>query len=888
MSALKQTWSRLVAIFRRDDLDSDFDLEAQSHIDLATEDYVKSGMPFAEAQRLARIKFGSIAASKDVQRDARGLSWLDGLLFDLRLSLRGLGRDRAFTLAAVTMLTLAVGLNVTVFTVMDAMLFRGLPLVKQNDRLVYLQERFPSGLCCISYLDFAEWRDQAQTFEGMAFVGERQISLRDGDGRPMDTLAFTVSANTFALLGVPPKLGRDFAPTDGTPGAAPVAILNYRFWERRFGKRADIVGSTVFVNGSPATIIGVMPEGFDFPTKEDLWMPIVPTGDLLQPGLTRGGFMVVGRLRDETSRDEARAELETINRRLEASYPATNRGVVPTLATHSETMSGRDATLIWGSLFVGAWFVLLIACANLANLTLVRTIGRWHEFATRIALGVGQARMIRQIVMESLTLACVAGALGWLITNWTMRSWTAATESRYQVLDYAVDSGTLGYLVAISIGAALLMSLPLIVRVRQLGVSGALKGDARGVTQGFRGKHLAAGLVAGQMALAIVLLSGAGVLVRSFVNIVGADSGVRDPESILVGSLRLPSDKYWNPEMRRGYYERVDARLKAIPGMQHASIASTIPVKTAGRQTFEIEGKPRTPYDEEAVGVLRAGPDYFRVLGDSAISGRDFNDGDREPGLPVAIVNERFAARLWPEGQALGKRLRLRGANDSDQWRTVVGVVPNILQNDPLRQEFKPLVYVPFQQEAPSRFAYFLLRTSVPPNQVAQAVRADVQSVDPDVVLDEFGTLKASFAFDRDFMDAAHSELGKHAKVAPVFAVIALLLSAIGLSAVIAHSVSQRTKEIGIRMAIGAGAGEVGRMILREGMSPVAIGMLLGLAAAVAVNRVLQSQLVGVSPYDLVTLTGAPVLLIVIALVACQIPARRAVQVEPMVALRHE
>ena len=256
--------------------------------------------------------------------------------------------------------------------------------------------------------------------------------------------------------------------------------------------------------------------------------------------------------------------------------------------------------------------------------------------------------------------------------------------------------------------------------------------------------------------------------------------------------------------------------------------------------------------------------------------------------LPVAIVNERFAARLWPEGHALGKRLRLRGANDSDQWRTVVGVVPNILQNDPLRQEFKPLVYVPFQQEAPSRFAYFLLRTSVPPNQVAQAVRADVQSVDPDVVLDEFGTLKASFAFDRDFMDAAHSELGKHAKVAPVFAVIALLLSAIGLSAVIAHSVSQRTKEIGIRMAIGAGAGEVGRMILREGMSPVAIGMLLGLAAAVAVNRVLQSQLVGVSPYDLVTLTGAPVLLIVIALVACQIPARRAVQVEPMVALRHE
>jgi predicted permease len=885
---LRQTWARLLSILHRDDLDKEFDEEAQSHIGLAIEDYVKGGMPLAQAQRLARINFGSVAASKDGQRDARGLAWLEGLLFDLRLSLRGLGRDRAFTLAAITMLTLAIALNVTVFTVMDAMLFRGFPFVRQNDRLVYLQERFPSGLCCISYMDFEEWREQAATFEGLAFVGERQITLRDGDGRPMDTMAFTVSANAFALLGVPPMLGRDFAPADGAPGAAPVAILNYRFWEKRFGKRAEIVGSTVYVNGSPATIIGVMPQGFDFPTKEDLWMPLVPSGELLQRGLTRGGFVAVGRLRDDASLSEARAELETISRRLEAAFPTTNRGVVPTVATHSETMSGRDAALIWGSLFVGAWFVLLIACANLANLTLVRTIGRWHEFATRIALGAGQGRMIRQILMESLTLASAAGVLGWLITNWSMRNWTATTESRYQVLDYAVDAGTRGYLVTICIGAALLMSLPAIVRVVQLGVNGALKGDARGVTQSLRGKHLAAGLVAGQMALAIVLLSGAGVLVRSFVNIVGADSGVRDPESILVGSLRLPSDTYWNVDTRRGYYERVEARLKSIPGVQHESMASTIPVKTAGLQIFEIEGTMGAPNGDEAVAVLRAGPDYFHVLGASAISGRDFNDGDHASGLPVTIVNASFAARFWPGEEAVGKRLRLRGPNSSDQWRTIVGVVPAILQNDPLRQEFKPVVYVPFQQEPASRFAYFLLRTSLPPNQLAPAVRADVHSVDPDVVLEDFGTLQASFAFDRDFMDAAHSELGKHAKVAPVFAVIALLLSAIGLSAVIAHSVSQRTKEIGVRMAIGAGASDVRRMILREGMSPVAVGMMFGLAAAVAVNRILQSQLVGVSPYDLITLIGAPALLSLVALIACQIPARRAMQVEPVVALRHE
>ena len=888
MSAVKAAWLRLLAAFRTRDLDDDFDKEAQSHLELAVDDYVHQGTPLAEARRLARIKFGSIAAAKDVQRDARSLPWLDAMLFDLRLSLRGLRRDRAFTVASIMMLTLAIGLNVTVFTVMNAMLFRGFPLVTRNDRLVYLQERFPSGACCISYMDFEDWRAQARTFEGMAFVGERQISLRDGQGRPMDTLAFTVSPSMFGLLGVPPILGRDFAPADENPGAPPVAILNHRFWETRFGKRADAIGSTVYINGVPATIIGVMPQGFDFPTKENLWMPLLPTEGLLQRGLTAGGFMVVARLRDGVTPQEARVELEAINHRLEADVPTTNLGVIPTLATHSETMSGRDAALTWGSLYVGAWFVLLIACANLANLLLVRTVGKWHEFATRVALGAGHGRMIRQIVVDCLALATVAGALGWWITNWSMHRWTVTTESRYQVLDYTVNSSTLVYLVAISVATAVLMSLPLIFRVIQLGVNGALNGDARGVTQGLRARRLAAALVAGQMALAIVLLSSAGVLVRSFFNIVGADTGVRDPQNIAIGSMQLPSDKYWSVETRRDYYDRVDARLHAIAGMQYSAMASTIPVKFAALQMFEVEGQPPAPEGDGRVGILRTGSDYFHVLGVSAVSGREFNDGDRASGLPVAIVNKSFVNRFWPGEPPLGKRLRQKSPNGSGPWRTVVGVVPDILQSDPLRQQFKPLVYVPFQQEPASRFAYFLVRTSAPPEQVTQAIRAEVEQVDPDVALEGFGTLKASFAFDRDFMDAEHSELGKHAKVAPVFALIALLLSAVGLSAVIAHSVSQRTKEIGVRMAIGAAARDVRRMILREGMSPVVIGTLLGMAAGFGVNHVLQSQLVGVSPYDLVTMAGAPVVLNVVALIACQIPAHQATQVEPVVALRHE
>jgi putative ABC transport system permease protein len=293
------------------------------------------------------------------------------------------------------------------------MLFRGFPLVKQNDRLVYLQERYPSNVCCISYPDFEDWRAQAQTFDGLAYVGARDISFRDRDGRPLDTVAFTVSANTFGLLGVAPVLGRDFTPADEDAGAAPVVILNYRFWESRFGKDANVVGSIVHVSGEPATVIGIMPERFDFPTREDLWMPLTQTPQLWQRGLTPRGFTAVGRLRDGVTPQEARAEIETINRRLEADHPATNRNLIPTVVAHWQMTSGAYARIIWGSVWAGACFVLLVACANLANLVLVRTLGRWREFSTRMALGAGQGRMARQVLLETLSLpappACLAG-----------------------------------------------------------------------------------------------------------------------------------------------------------------------------------------------------------------------------------------------------------------------------------------------------------------------------------------------------------------------------------------------------------------------------------------------------------------------------------------------
>jgi putative ABC transport system permease protein len=808
---------------------------------------------------------------------------MHGLLLDLRLALRGLRRDSVFTVTAVATMAIALALNVTVFTVMDAMLYRGLPLAKHSDRLLYLAMRKPSDLACcpspVRYEDFQAWRSGAHAFEDMAFGRRNEsVSFRDGSRRPIDMRLTRRTANTFGLLGVQTIIGRDFVAADEGPGAPPVAIISYRFWDKRFSKRPDVVGLPVDINGMPATIIGVLPERFELVYEQDLFMPLTQT-----PAMEGE---VIGRLRDGATQDDARTELETITRRLQLADPVTPRGV-PSVLTYSQAHVAADAPIIYRTLWTGAWFVLLIACANIANLALVRTIGRWREFSTRIALGASAMRMARQIIAEYFALSTVAAAIAWRITTWSVRTWAEATASQYLALDYSITSGTLIYLVSIASASALLIALLPISRVMQLRVSGALKGGARGVSPAPRGKQLTTSLVAVQMALAIVLLLGAGVLVRSFEKIVGASTGVRDPERILVGSVRLPSDKYSTSTARTEFFDRLAVQLKTVSSSEAVSIASTVPTRGMNLRRFEIDGRRSTAADGDAAGVMTAGPQYFRVMTGSAIDGRDFTDADDALAALVVLINQSFAAEFWPGERPVGKRLRFIDRGVAGPWRTIIGIAPNIMQNDATRQRFKPLVYVPYKQQ-PSARAFMFVRSSVLPNELAQIVLSEVQRLDADVLTEDFSSLKAKLAFDRDFMDLEHADLAKHAAIAPVFGVIALLVAAIGLVAVIAHSVTQRTKEIGVRMAIGAATRDIARMIVREGMRPVTVGLLVGLGASAGANRLLQSQLVGISPYDPVTMAAGPLVLIVVALIGCQIPARRAMRVEPAVALRHE
>jgi predicted permease len=814
------------------------------------------------------------------------LGWFERLFYDLRYAIRGLARDRGFALTSIAMLALVIGLNVSVFAVVNTMLFRGFPLVKDNSRIVFIQERYtlPNG-CCLLYADLVAWREQVRSFSGMAFVGAKPVSISDSDSGSRDAYPTLVTANTFELLGVRPALGRDFIPADELPGAPQVLILPYQDWVTRYGRRADIIGHQLRINKAPATIIGVMPEGFDFPERGAMWMPLQPTKEMLERKVD--GYFAIGRLSAGATLNSARAELDRVNQTLEIAFPASNRGVRATARRFSEFELGPDAKMIYGSVWAAAGLVLLIACANLANLTLARTVGRTRELSTRIALGAGHWRMARQLFTESMLLAILGGALGWWLGQLALRAWIEATSTRYVVLDYSGGPEIIAYCAGITAAAAVLFGFIPILRVLRAEMNGGLTGDARGATMSRGTRRLSGALVAGQMALAIVLLAGAGVLARSLWNIIGAAVGVRDADRILVGLVQVPRDAYPSAEARNSYWDRLQANLMTIAGVEATTLASTIPVGNPGAVPFELEDGQTGAERKPMVTRLAASPDYFRALGLAMLAGREFIASDGPAAPPVAIVNQSFVDQYWPGQSVLGKRVGFPSRDGKTRWYSVVGVASNIMQDRPLRDKFVPIVYVNFREE-PSAIGALFVRSHAPAVQVAAQVRTLIEGSSPGVTLEDYSTLQATLGFDRDRMDLEHAELGKQAAVAPIFAALALILGSLGLYAVVARSVGRRTKEIGIRMALGAVPRKIMRLILGEALTPVFFGLLIGLAAALAVNRVLQSQLVGVSPYDAPTLSVVLLILLLVAALGCVLPLRRATRVDPAVALRHD
>jgi putative ABC transport system permease protein len=801
---------------------------------------------------------------------------MGSVLSDVRLSFRTLARNPGFASVAVATLAVGIGVNATVFTVTNAVLFKGFPLVEHSDRLVYITPK--ESNCCVSYADFLDYRAQAKSFDGMAIVHGIAKVISDGNGFPERVDVNENSADTFRVVGQRPILGRDFTATDETFGAAPVAILNYSYWERRYAKDPGIVGRTVRLNGIPTTLIGVMPRGFSFPQKLDLWVPLVQTPKVLQRE-NRDTWMAIGRMAPGVTVESAQVEMDTIGKRLAIAYPLTNRDIHPLVQKFNEFFVGANATLLYGSMWGAVGFVLLIACANLANLTLARAIGRSREISVRIALGAGRWRIIRQLLIESMMLSVMGGFLGWLIAKWGVRAYQLAMgyKASWLILDYTMDSRVLGYLAAISVGTGVLFGLAPALRLSKLDVNATLKDGGRGSTGGGHGRHLSSLLVVVEMALAVVLLAGAGVMIRSFLKIHTADMGVKT-DNVLVASVEAPSGTPL--EARNSFFDGLQKRVEAIPGVESVAMATSLPSWGSAHVPYELDGAQ--PVDERSrprLSELVISPGYFQTLGAAVVSGRDFNDGDGISGVAVAIVNQQFAAKFWPGSEPLGRRLRLFEGKKPGTWVRVVGVASNIIQNDATRQEFGPVLYLPYRQK-PEAGMWILARTRVAPGRLANAFRREMQGLDPDLPI--FGPFalgeRLEFFWDSRF----------YGFLFLIFAGIALMLASIGLYAVIAHSVSQRTQEIGVRTALGASARDILRLVFQEGMRPVVVGLGVGLAAALVVNRLLRAELVQVSPSDPVTLVVASAALILAATLGCFIPARRAMRVDPADALRHE
>jgi putative ABC transport system permease protein len=625
-----------------------------------------------------------------------------------------------------------------------------------------------------------------------------------------------------------------------------------------------------------------MREGFSFPQNQDLWVPLVQDS-VLRLRDVRSLWFAFGRLSEGATTESARAELESIGAELASEYPQTNAGWVPGPRTFSEFFIGPNATTTYGALWGAVGLVLLIASANLANLMLGRGIGRSREISVRVALGAARWRIVRQLLIESVMLSVAGGICGWwigkagvrmygLMANPPTRTWSD------NLFDFSADHRVLAYFIVISIGTGLLFGLAPALRLSRLDVNTALK---VGGPVGNR-RRLSALLVTAEMALAVVLLAGAGLLMQSFFKVYTADIGI-NASNVLSMSLNLPEARYPTARSAISFFDSLKGRLEAMPGVESVAIADAFPTAGSRHIPYEIDGAQAVDEQKRpTVSTITVGSRYYQTLGATVLLGRDFNDFDEASSVPVVIVNERFARQVWPGEDPLGKRVQLFNGK-SPAWRTVVGVVSDIVQNDLNRQEFSPLVYVPYRQR-PSPEMHVFIRTRVPPETLVQSVRRQVQSLDPrlPIWLGPF-TLENRLAGMGYYWNHAIDAI-----LLLILAAIGLLLASIGVYAVISHSVSERRHEIGVRIAIGASARDILRLVFKEGMLPLLAGLALGLGSSFVLNKLLAAELVQISPTDPLTLIAASATLILAAMLGCWIPARRALRVDPVVALRHE
>ena len=880
MPTLTRIKSLLRNFFAKQNNDRELDDELRSYIDQLAEDKIRAGMKPEDARRAARIELGGVEQVKENVREIRVGAWFDSFLQDLRYGARMLRKNPGFTAVAVLTLALGIGANTAMFSVINAVLLRPLPYTNPQQLLV-LQELSPSvGVHSPSYPDFLDWRKQSKTMPQMAALNNRSFNL-SGVAQPENINGYAVSPNCLSLFGVRPILGRDFLPSEETPGTAPVAILSYALWQSHFGADPNISGKNLTLDGQTFAIVGVLPPNIRFLDQTDLLAPIgVWAGEMMNRG-DRGDMAGIGRLAPGASVAQARAEMDTIAANLRKEYPI-NAGISVSVTPLRVELAGdaRPAILV---LFGAVVFVLLIACVNVANLFLARSAARAREIAVRQACGASSQRLVRQMLTESFVLAVFGGGLGIAAGALGIQGLRRLVPTN--ILQGAVitmDRGVLLFSAAMVVLVAVAFGLAPAWQASQPRVHETLKEGGRSSTSGAQQNRLRSALVIAETALALVLLVGAGLMMKSMYRLLQVNPGFR-PERVLTMEIDLRTAQYSKPEASSAFWHQVLDRVRALPGVEAAALGTVVPLTgDHSRADVTIEGMA-TPepgkYPHPDYHSVSAG--YLDALTIPLLRGRNFAAADTKTAPPVALVNYTMARRFWPNSDAIGKRLRFGHPEWKDDfpWITVVGVVGDTKLyglSNPSRLE----LYLPYEQ-SPTTEMSLVLRSSVNPASLTSAVREAVLAIDKDQPVADVNTM---------------TQLVNNSVATPritlvllgLFSALALVLAAIGTYGVIAYSVQQRTHELGIRLALGAQRRDVMRLVLAHGMKLAGIGIAIGVAAAFGLTRLMASLLFGTGASDPIAFSAASIVLLLVAVAACCIPARRAMRLDPMVALRYE
>jgi putative ABC transport system permease protein len=801
---------------------------------------------------------------------------------DVRFGARQLAKAPGFTAVAMLTLALGIGANSAIFSFVNAILLRPLPY-PEAERLVFLtewSEQVPN--MSFSVANFNDVRDQNRVFESL--VATRGLNyVLSGTGEPERVSGRQATAGLFATLGLRPILGRAFTPEEDRPGAERVVLLSEGLWTRRFARDPGVVGRSLTLNDEPYTVVGVLPGTLHGSFRQtEIWASLGRFEDRIGGPANRGnhpGIYVLARMKPGVTVEQARAEVVGIAKRLAEHYPNSNARQSMTVAPALEAVVGDLRFALW--ILLGAVaFVLLIACANVANLLLARAAVRQKEIAVRQALGAGRWRIVRQLLTESLLLAAGGGLLGLAFAWAGVRALVAISPANTpRIDDVSVDGAVLAFTLGVALATGLLFGLLPALQTTKADSAETLKDGGRGSSGA--GRHrLRAVLVVSEVSLSLVLLVGAGLMTKSFLRLLEADAGF-DPERVLTMTLSLPQAKYPERPQQRAFFEQVLEHLEGVPGVQ--SFASTAPLLGGWQTSFTVEGHPEPlPGQQPSTDITRVSPGYFRTMGVTLVRGRDFTQQDREEQPLVCIVDETMAATYWPSQDPLGKRLKFdSGPQNQNPWLTVVGVVRHV-KNYGVDEDSRVETYVPYLQN-PQSFAVVVLKTQGDPGAVTAAVRSAAQSVDPGVPVFQVRPLE-------EIVSDGRAEKRLSAQLLGGFAALALLLSAIGIYGVMSYSVTQQTLEIGIRVALGAQRRDILNMIVGQGMKLAAVGVALGLALALSLSlgltRALGTILFRVSHTDPPTYAAVPVVLVLVALVACWLPARRALRVDPIRALR--